>query len=697
MNSLPNYQKNPEELRYFIDAFFPIALEGQKSDAVGVIVLDITEQKKAEEMIKTRSHVLENMGEGVVVTDEDGIILYCNNAFEEMFGYEHDELIGKHGSVLYAEAPDKNKKLIENIIIELEKSGSWIGEISNIRKDGESFITATHVSTVELSGKNVWISVQNDITEQKEAEEMLITRSHVLENMAEGVNIADENGIILYCNSAFEDMWGYRRDELIGKHVSILNAATPEENKQIIENVLKELQKSGFWRGEFFNMRKDGSLFYTDAHISTIDIPEKRIWISVQNDITESKREEKEKSLRAAEMKALYQTSLEINKLADIDNLLNDIVKRAVTLLNVNRGELSLIQKNDKSLEIAAVFPPNEKLIGTTINISQGLAGRIAKSGEPYMLHEIKNKGEGRFGQLDGDSYRFLGVPLKVQERVIGVLSIFDEYHPNAFEEESIQLLSLFAAQAAIAVENSSLFNQVYDGRRELRFLSERLMRVNEDERKKIARELHDQIGQTLTAIKLNLENVNHMNVDASTSLELERSIKLVEASVNQVRELSLELRPPELDHLGLISALRWYIDRQAEHAGLTADIHLPENQVNLAPEAVTACFRIVQEAMTNTIRHASATEVRLDLLEHENMMKLTFQDDGVGFDSKAALAGIGLGINLGLTGMKERTELIGGKLEILSAPDNGTKIIVSVPLGSSDTVERRSNARKEQ
>jgi len=535
-----------------------------------------------------------------------------------------------------------------------------------------------------------------DITEKKNAEELTKTQAYVLENMDEGVSVADENGLILYGNSAFEKLFGYEPDELIGKHVSILNVDPPEQLTKILTELRKEVQISGFWRGEFSNIRKDGTPFFTSAHVSKIDVSGKKLWISVQDDITARKQEEEARTLRAAEMEALYEVSLEINTVPNVDILLNDIVKRAVTLLNVNRGEISLMESNGKSLKIAAVHPPNEKVVGTTNRISQGLAGRIAKTGEPLMLHEIAKKENGGSSFDEEDTRRFLGVPLKVQEKVIGVLSVSDEYHTGAFEEESIRLLSLFAAQAAIAMENSSLFNQVNDGRRELSLLSKRLMQVHEDERRKIARELHDQIGQTLTAIKLNLEALGQSSADTSLSAELQKSIKLVESSVDQVRELSLELRPPELDDLGLIPALRLYVNQQAKRAGLEADMRFPEHKLTLAHEAESACFRVVQEAMTNTIRHGKATGVLLELMVRGKMLEVAFQDDGVGFNSKSAMQRIGQGKSLGLIGMKERIELVGGELMISSKAGEGTKITLSLPLDSSENVESRSIARNQ-
>ena len=163
---------------------------------------------------------------------------------------------------------------------------------------------------------------------------------------------------------------------------------------------------------------------------------------------------------------------------------------------------------------------------------------------------------------------------------------------------------------------------------------------------------------------------------------------------VRQVRAISLDLRPSMLDDLGLESALRWYLGRQAERAGLTTEFTADLIDVQLPPEVGTACFRVVQEALTNVVRHARARHVRVELRRRGATLRLNISDDGVGFDPREAQARSAHGASLGLVGMQERVLLAGGELIIEAAPGRGTTIRAHFPLPSAAI--HRSNSTAE-
>jgi PAS domain S-box-containing protein len=213
-----------------------------------------------------------------------------------------------------------------------------------------------------------------------------------------------------------------------------------------------------------------------------------------------------------------------------------------------------------------------------------------------------------------------------------------------------------------------------------LQSFSKKLIETQEGERRRVARELHDEIGQVLTAIRLNLNAVQH-SVSAPIARKLDESIAIVDRALQQVRNLSLDLRPLMLDDLGLVAALRWYVDREAQRAGLTAEFIAGELQKRLSPELETACFRIAQEALTNVARHAKATHVRVELSQRGEELHLVIRDDGIGFDA-GTMGGAVSASRLGLTGMRERALIVGGRIEFVSAPGQGTEIHARFPLG---------------
>lgn len=211
------------------------------------------------------------------------------------------------------------------------------------------------------------------------------------------------------------------------------------------------------------------------------------------------------------------------------------------------------------------------------------------------------------------------------------------------------------------------------------RQLARQLLAVQEHERRHLARELHDEVMQTLTALQINLDLLAH---DQPTLPEcLKSSMALVEDLVDQVRTLSLELRPTVLDELGLAAALEWYGRQQAPRLGLQAHYTGEPAPPRSSPAVETACFRVVQEAVTNVAKHAQTQKVWITLRQHAGELHLTVRDEGVGFNVEASRTGARAGAGLGLLGMEERLRLIGGRLDIRSASGRGTEIHAWAPL----------------
>lgn len=212
----------------------------------------------------------------------------------------------------------------------------------------------------------------------------------------------------------------------------------------------------------------------------------------------------------------------------------------------------------------------------------------------------------------------------------------------------------------------------------QLETLSARVVAVQESERARLARELHDEIGQVLTAIKLNLQAISVADGQRAQTLLLE-SIHLVDDAVEQVRDFSLTLRPALLDDLGLVPAIRWLVDREAQRAGLKYQVSVWPENLRVDPELATTCFRIVQESLTNVVRHAKAASVRVELRREADDLKLSIADDGTGF-AVPTQAQWGSATGKGLLGMRERLALIGGHIEITSSPQWGTRVDVRFP-----------------
>jgi PAS domain S-box-containing protein len=216
---------------------------------------------------------------------------------------------------------------------------------------------------------------------------------------------------------------------------------------------------------------------------------------------------------------------------------------------------------------------------------------------------------------------------------------------------------------------------------RQLQVLSRRLVAAQETERRNIARELHDEIGQALTVIQLNLQTLLLSSITKGLLPRLRDSLDVVDRVQQQVRDISLNLRPMILDDLGLEPALRWFSRRQAALVGLKARFHADplKHRLNLVVE--TECFRVAQEALTNVMRHAQAKTVSVELRKEAGQLHLRVRDDGVGFDVGAVREQAVRGASLGLLSMEERAALAGGGLEIKSDSKKGTEVHAWFPL----------------
>ncbi|HLF24774.1 MAG TPA: PAS domain-containing sensor histidine kinase [Anaerolineae bacterium] len=242
------------------------------------------------------------------------------------------------------------------------------------------------------------------------------------------------------------------------------------------------------------------------------------------------------------------------------------------------------------------------------------------------------------------------------------------------------------AKHPALAMQNARLFQQAQAARERLQVLTRQLIQAQETEHRRIARELHDEIGQALTAVKIDLQGAQHAARSPALKQRLDDGVATVEHALQQVRGLSRDLRPSLLDEAGLVAALRWYVDRQAQRGRFAARFVADAIEPRPAPEIETICFRVAQEALTNIVKHAQAQQVEVALRTHATDLELTIRDNGLGFDVRAARAQAKRGTSLGLLGMEERVLLGNGRIDIVSAPGQGSLIQVRLPLNPATT-----------
>jgi signal transduction histidine kinase len=274
---------------------------------------------------------------------------------------------------------------------------------------------------------------------------------------------------------------------------------------------------------------------------------------------------------------------------------------------------------------------------------------------------EIDQRASRRFGYTAG-----LWVPLVVRDRAVGVIACHDKLGADPrFSEDDLRLAEGFALRASSAVELSE---------RVQRDALRRVVEAQELERRRLARELHDETGQALTSILLGLKAVEDARDAGQRDDAFAELHELVVATLQDVRRLAVELRPKALDDFGLVPALRRLAQSFTEQIGIAADVEAYLGDGRLPAEIETALYRLVQEALTNVVKHARASRVSISLVRRTGSVSAVIEDDGVGFSGPS-------GEGLGLVGMRERVGLLNGRLVVESRPGRGTTIVAEVPL----------------
>ncbi len=281
----------------------------------------------------------------------------------------------------------------------------------------------------------------------------------------------------------------------------------------------------------------------------------------------------------------------------------------------------------------------------------------------------------------------WLGIPLESMGKILGIV-VVAQATPNSFSRNQIQLLEAVIKQAVVALQNAWLFEQVRSGRERLQQLSRHLVEIQENERKYIARELHDETSQSLTSLKIGLQVIEQKAAGHHQLLaHVEHLKSLADETLESLHHLAVNLRPASLDHLGLVDALTGLIQSIQQRAGIITHFKTmgAERPIVMSDEMETTIYRIVQESLTNVIRHAEATHVDIILEWRHEEVVIIVEDDGIGIDmQKTRESG-----HLGLIGMQERAEMLGGRLLVDSTPRVGTTLLVEIPYVHSNTFSR--------
>jgi signal transduction histidine kinase len=380
-----------------------------------------------------------------------------------------------------------------------------------------------------------------------------------------------------------------------------------------------------------------------------------------------------------------------VNELAEaltlgqgVDAVIETALNRVVALMNADVGAIFLIDKDSTVLKLRASqgsFSPELLLAMTNPDSDKNLMHCLLETGHAIAVEDVRiamdisselSQMLSRLGFIS-----WVCAPLKMEGEVIGAYQL-GKRSKRSFNADDMALLEIIGNVVGSSLSNAQLLRDLRYKEAELRRALRRAVELQEDERKRVARELHDEVGQALTSILIRLKTVQEEGDKEAISDRLDDLRSLTAQTIEELRRLAMDLRPAALDSLGIVPALQWYTQQCAERTGLDINFSGPDKFERLPLETELILYRVAQEGLTNAIRHGKAQNIEITLGRDAQAIRLTITDNGKGFNPGATNQG------LGLVGIRERVELLDGNFSLKTTPGAGAQLLIEIPLKKS-------------
>jgi PAS domain S-box-containing protein len=501
----------------------------------------------------------------------------------------------------------------------------------------------------------------------------------IFERSVEGIFRTTVGGRVAKANPAFARMFGYESpQEMIGAINNIANDAYAEPERR--DHLMRLMQERGVVRGFVFRARRhDGSHFWASLNAWAVRDEAGGIagFEGAVEDVTEQKEAEEGLKMSLERLVALHEAGQMLGSTLEAEEIGTRLLRTACRVFGLSAAVISLRRPVPTAGPAHAEVwrsVGSERLGEETRRAEEARAAlRAALNGEPPRPFRVRDA-EG--GELVG-----LCLPLRARERVAGVLECYGP--PSLTDPGTATTLESLAAQAASALENARLYGELSERERRLQELVGKILVAQEEERRRVAYEVHDGLAQYAAAAHQHLQAYAHYHPPETEEAreDLERVAGLVRGTVGEARRIIADLRPTALDDLGLRSAIRLHLDSLRAEGWQVSFRESIGDDARLPAAVETAVFRVTQEALNNVGKHAGTKRVDVRLERRPEGIRLKVRDYGRGFEPDEGGNGAGPGERIGLTGMRERISLLGGDFRIASRPGLGTLVLATVPL----------------
>jgi PAS domain S-box-containing protein len=668
---------------------------------------DITAQKQAEAGRARLAAILEATSDLVGTSDLKGRVLYLNRAGRKMLGIAMDEDIS--GLTVQDLHPEwAYRLLVEQRDLKTGRHDVWSGETAFISRTGQEIPTSQVVIAHEGPGGKVefFSTVARDITASKRAAEALQEANNRLRILFEASPLAmiaiNLQRRVISWNPAAERMFGWSQAEVMGRTLPTIPKGREAEFAILRQSNLRGITILG---QELQRQRRDGSLI--DVSLSTAPLHDGAGaligTLGIIEDITERKRMEVTLRQTSRALKAITECRQALLRATKEPELLNEVCRIIVKVGGYRMAWVGYAETDaNRSVRPVAQtgfhagYVDKLNLSWADTERGRGPTGKAIRTGQPMICRDTLSDPDVAIWRAEArkrNFQSFLALPL-TGYTTFGALTIYAT-EPNAFDDEEINLLLGLANDLAYGImalrgraEQRRAEAALKESEQELRLLTSRLLSIQEQERRRVARELHDELGQALTVLKINLVAIEDQLAQDQHHLKAncEHMLSYIDTVIENVRRLSWDLSPSSLEDLGLSAALGCLVDETCRNHHLECTVVMDEIDHLFPPEIQINIYRIFQESLTNVIRHAGAGLVRVKVTREDGAVSFLIRDNGRGFNVKQAMSGKNGKRSLGLTAMNERALMARGSLKISSRRGRGTTIALSIPMRQRGT-----------
>ena len=371
----------------------------------------------------------------------------------------------------------------------------------------------------------------------------------------------------------------------------------------------------------------------------------------------------------------LNEVSEKITSELELDRILPTVLQIAEELIEADCGFIALFDPSTKRLSYPYLHDLPQSLTDITVSKGEGVAGEAMAAAKPVIISDYTSYANAVPAFLEAGLISVVAVPIISGNRSFGTLAVGSRREPRQFSAAEVSTLAGVGRQAGIAIDNARLYEN-------MRYYARQITRAQEDERKRIAREAHDETAQILVALSRRLDALMTSAEMPPQALRrrLEGVRELTTEAIQSVRRFSQDLRPPVLDDLGFVAAIRG-LTRNLQETGVAAGLRVSGSPYRVSPEEELVLFRIAQESLNNVRRHADASKATVQVSFNHDSVHMVIEDDGQGFEAPSKFVDLVASGRLGLIGMHERARILGGTLRIESESGEGTRVVVDVPV----------------